>query len=335
MRRQTAPAGVSGAGRRPARGGQRTRARVRGSIIVGVAAGAIAVSGMSAASENALPGDALYAVKRSTERAQLALASSDLSRGQLFLDFAQTRLAEAVAVQGDQAGFAAVLDDMDADTRQGIKLLTTSAAQRRDAAALDAIGNFLTGQRRQIAGLRNSATAADSDRAADSLVLLDSIGKRADLLRAALQCGAEPAARIDDLGPLPRACNTGRSSGGQQSSPQENRPNTRTTSSPRPREVVGSRGDSEQHPDPDPDDPVGARAEREEADRRHDRADGRAARRIAEPPGTSKQPVWGPDLGRGPTRTPSPVAVAPAAKGDRWGSATAAGGSGMPGGGSG
>lgn len=62
--------------RRPVRNGQRTRARVRGSIIVGVAVGAIAVSGMSAASENALPGDALYAVKRSTERAQLALASS-------------------------------------------------------------------------------------------------------------------------------------------------------------------------------------------------------------------------------------------------------------------
>ena len=48
----------------------------------------MAVSGMSAASENAMPGDALYGVKRSTERAQLALASSEVNRGQLFLDFA-------------------------------------------------------------------------------------------------------------------------------------------------------------------------------------------------------------------------------------------------------
>jgi hypothetical protein len=226
---------AGGAARRPILSGQRTRARVRGSIIVGVAAGAIAVSGMSAASENALPGDALYTVKRSTERAQLALASSDLSRGQLFLDFAQTRLAEAVAVQGDQAGFAAVLDDMDADTRQGIKLLTTSAAQRRDPAALDAIGKFLTGQRRQITGLSDGATTADRNRTMDSLALLDSIGKRADLLRAALQCGAEPAARVDNLGPVPRACSTSRSSTGlQQSSPHETRPSTRAPSSPRP-----------------------------------------------------------------------------------------------------
>ena len=74
--------------------------------LVGVAAGAIAVSGMSAASENAMPGDALYGVKRSTERAQLALASSDLTRGQLSLDFARTRLAEAGALGGEPTASA-------------------------------------------------------------------------------------------------------------------------------------------------------------------------------------------------------------------------------------
>lgn len=220
-----------GAGRRPVLSCQSTRARVRGSIIVGVAAGAIAVSGMSAASENALPGDALYGVKRSTERAQLALASSDLSRGQLFLDFAQTRLAEAVAVRGDQTGFTAALSDMDADTRQGIKLLTTSAAQRRDAAALDAIGKFLTGQQRQINGLLVNAAGPEYDRASASLGLLDVIGQRADLLRAALRCGAEPAARVDSLGPLPGTCSTGRGAAGlPQDSPQETRPSTRSPS---------------------------------------------------------------------------------------------------------
>ena len=102
------PRGVPG--RRQARRTQPTRTarrlRTRGAILAGVAVGAIAVSGMSAASENAVPGDALYGVKRSTERAQLALASSDLTKGQLFLDFARTRLAEAQAVSGDSDGFA-------------------------------------------------------------------------------------------------------------------------------------------------------------------------------------------------------------------------------------
>ena len=36
-----------------------------------------------------------YNVKRSTERAQLALAGSDVSRGKLYLEFAGSRLDEA------------------------------------------------------------------------------------------------------------------------------------------------------------------------------------------------------------------------------------------------
>lgn len=182
------------------------RARARGAVIVGVAVGAIAVSGISAASGNAVPGDALYGVKRSTERAQLALASSEVTRGQLFLDFARTRLAEAQALQGDKAGFAAVLSDMDGDTRQGVRLLTTSAVQRKDAAALDAIAAFLTGQRQQIADMVARLTGADRERALASLALLDSIDKRADGLRRSLACGSNASTGSDQLGPLPRFC---------------------------------------------------------------------------------------------------------------------------------
>jgi hypothetical protein len=212
----------------PALGGQ--RARARGAILVGVAAGAIAVSGMSAASENAVPGDALYGMKRSTERAQLALASSDLSRGQLFLDFAQTRLAEAKAVREDSVGLASVLNDMDADTTAGAKLLTTSAAERRDEAALDAIGRFLNSQRQQVSELLDGAGPAERDRTVESLTLLDSIKKRADGLRVSMHCGAAPAARADDLGPLPQACQTSKGlPSAQLSPPTERRPGSRTS----------------------------------------------------------------------------------------------------------
>ena len=210
--------------------------RARGAILVGVAAGAIAVSSMSAASENAVPGDALYGMKRSTERAQLALASSDLSRGQLFLDFAQTRLAEADAVRGDRAGFTRVLDDMDADTRQGIKLLTTSAVQREDEAALDAIGSFLTSQRREVSALLDGASRAERDRTGKSLGLLDSISRRAEGLRAALRCDAAPATRADALGPLPQSCASPRSipTTGQPPAQSEHRTGNRVPEAPRP-----------------------------------------------------------------------------------------------------
>lgn len=192
--------------------GTRTRARARGAIVVGVAIGAIAVSGMSAASENAVPGDALYGMKRHTERAQLALASSDLSRGQLFLDFARTRLAEAAAVGGQSYGFSAVLDDMDADTQQGIKLLTTAAVQRRDAAALDAVDAFVREQRPQVAKLFEGTTRATRGRADDSLDLLDSVQRRSNGLRDALACRAGATGRADLIGPLPRVCPLGRDS---------------------------------------------------------------------------------------------------------------------------
>ncbi|WP_373294855.1 sigma factor-like helix-turn-helix DNA-binding protein, partial [Dactylosporangium sucinum] len=54
--------------RRPAGSGPAVsrRTRSRGAIVVGLAAGTLALSGMSAASGDAIPGDALYSVKRST-----------------------------------------------------------------------------------------------------------------------------------------------------------------------------------------------------------------------------------------------------------------------------
>ncbi|MFC8850122.1 MULTISPECIES: DUF5667 domain-containing protein [unclassified Micromonospora] len=182
------------------------RARARGAILIGVTAGAIAVSGISAASENAVPGDALYGMKRSTERAQLALASSDLSRGQLFLDFARTRLGEAATLRGDRLGFDAVLEDMDSDTRQGVRLLTTTAAQRSDPAGLDAVNTFVTGQRRAVGDLLNGASRAERDRVRRSIVLLDAIRKRSDALRAAIECELPAPAGSDALGPTPAAC---------------------------------------------------------------------------------------------------------------------------------
>ncbi|MEU5788092.1 DUF5667 domain-containing protein [Micromonospora purpureochromogenes] len=180
--------------------------RARGAILVGIAAGAVAVSGISAASEDAVPGDALYGMKRSTERAQLALTSSDLSRGQLFLDFARTRLDEAGMLRGDLAGYSAVLDDMDADTRQGVRLLTTTAAQRSDPAGLDVVNTFVTGQRKAVGGLLDGASRAERDRTRRSLALLDAIRKRSDALRAAIACGLPAPVGSDALGPAPATC---------------------------------------------------------------------------------------------------------------------------------
>jgi hypothetical protein len=165
--------------------------RARTAVVAGVAIGAVAFTGMSAASEHAVPGDALYGMKRSTERAQLALTSSDLGRGYLYLGFARTRLAEAQTLTSD---LERVLDDMDRDTGEGVRLLTAAAAGAQDPAPLDAIDEFAEGQRPALEDLSDEVTGADQARLAESLDLLDAIGRRTSVLRQRLQAVAPPTA---------------------------------------------------------------------------------------------------------------------------------------------
>ncbi len=180
--------------------------RARGAVVIGLAVGTLAVSGMSAASGDAVPGDALYGMKRSAERAQLALAGSQVSRGQLYLEFAKTRMNEAAALHGDAPELAGVLDDMDNETRQGVKLLTTAAVDRRDPAALDVINAFTGDQRHTMLGMLGALTGNARGRTLTSLGLLDDIQRRVDGLRGGLRCGDVASAASDELGPLPQQC---------------------------------------------------------------------------------------------------------------------------------
>jgi len=183
------------------------RSRTRIAIVAGIATGAVAVSGISMASGDANPGDALYQVKRSTEKAQLALASSDLSRGQLYLEFARTLLAEANAVHKNPAGFNAALADMDSNTVDGVRLLTATATTHKDPAALDRLDSFVTEQKRLIGQLTGLVDLPSRQRIDASVTLLDAIGARSRALRTALACGAGTAGKgTDDLGPIAALC---------------------------------------------------------------------------------------------------------------------------------
>jgi hypothetical protein len=171
----------------------------------------MAVSGISAASENAAPGDALYGVKRSTERAQLAMAGSDVTRGQLSLTFARNRLAEAVAMDGDNPSFRDVLGDMDNDTRQGVKLLTSSAVTRKDKTPLSSVDTFADSQRRVLEGKLDRLSPGNRERALVSAKLLESVRERTTDLRAGLACDTVTPSGSDAIGPKLRDCTTGAS----------------------------------------------------------------------------------------------------------------------------
>ena len=145
---------------------RRRRIRARGAIVIGVAAGAMAVSGISAASENASPGDALYGVKRSTEK-----RTAGDGRLRRHAGPAVAGLRPYPARRGGRdAGrttprFSGVLDDMDADTRQGVKLLTSSAVARKDTAPLTRVDGFVAGQRQTLEPMLDRLSRDNRERA--------------------------------------------------------------------------------------------------------------------------------------------------------------------------
>ncbi len=199
----SAPAPSTVNGKRPATRAPGTR-RTRVAILAGVAAGTLALSGISVASGDAMPGDPLYAMKRSTESAQLVLAGSDIDRGQAYLSFARTRAREAAVTKADPGKLIPVLSDLDEQTASGVRLLTGAALSRRDGGLLDAIDSFVADQRPVLTDLLSTVSASDRPRAQQSLDLLTQIAQRSAALRAAISC--PPVGRSDALGPLPPDC---------------------------------------------------------------------------------------------------------------------------------
>jgi hypothetical protein len=195
-----AASGGTGRTRRRLPGTRRTRI----AILAGITAGGLALSGISMASGDALPGDPLYAMKRSTESAQLMLAGSDVDRGQAYLDFARTRGREAEATHSDPGKLLPVLGDLDQQTTTGVRLLTAAALDRHDPSILDSVDGFVAAQRPALTDLLGTVGGQSRPRAQQSLDLLAQIASRITALRAAIACPS--SGRSDALGPLPPEC---------------------------------------------------------------------------------------------------------------------------------
>ena len=180
----------------------RRRIRARGAILVGLAVGTLALSGMSAASGSAMPGDALYGIKRSQEGAQLALASSDAGKGKLYLEFARARLGEAEAIKADPSLLKSTLADMDKETRQGVSLLTADAVTHKNPAALSTIDQFVTRQSGDLNQLLNGVSDDERSMVASSASMVGNAGLRSADVRKVLDCDRIPTVGTDEFGPM-------------------------------------------------------------------------------------------------------------------------------------
>jgi hypothetical protein len=186
------------------------RIRARGAVLIGLGVGAIAISGIATAATNAKPGDALYGLKQSKERAELGMATTPSAKAQLYLRFATELLGEAPAVSGDPARLQTVLNTMDNDTKQGARLLFTAAVRNHDTSALRSVEAFYEQQNAQVESILRAMNAADpaNNRFVKSSAVLDLVHQRWIDITSALKCPPLVAKPADTYGPSVAACRT-------------------------------------------------------------------------------------------------------------------------------
>lgn len=134
-----------------------------GGLTVGVAAGAF--GGVAAASNNALPGDSLYGLKRGMEDFKLGMAEDDSARGGIYLDHASTRLNEARRLlERDRVGhldheqlneIRRALSGMKYDATQGHRLLHQAYERDGSLGPIATLSSFSASHRQAWNGVRD------------------------------------------------------------------------------------------------------------------------------------------------------------------------------------
>jgi hypothetical protein len=180
------------------------RVRARGAILVGLGVGALAISGIAAASGGAMPGDPLYGLKRSQEQAQLAMHNTPVSKGQYYLSLAGTRLDEAQREAQNPAQFTKLLAAMNSDTEAGVALLLGDALSNKDSTSIDAVNTFHDAQLARVDGLLAQFSSPDPRQNAlvTSELVLKFVHQRAGDISTALTCpGQVTTGAPDRYGP--------------------------------------------------------------------------------------------------------------------------------------
>jgi hypothetical protein len=239
----------SGTSRRGGRHAKRSSvaAEARGRLVVAAAAALcllLSLSGMSLLlSRDALPGDALYAFKRSAESAELGLTFGEQSRALKHLEFATARITEiermAAAADADDswvsgtAQFLAALDDFDSDTVAGTRLLTGVAVDG-DVGILSSLQGWADQQQERLDDVRAALPAEAGGRITSSIALLDLVEQRADALQDRADCRNMTSGAVDDLGPVPaeEACVPGRLDDAASAEPLDPAPKTAAPATP-------------------------------------------------------------------------------------------------------
>jgi hypothetical protein len=189
--------------------------------LLGAAAAALclllSLSGMSLVlARDALPGDALYGVKRSAESAELGFTFGDQSRGFKLLQFATARVDEIEALAARAGGtpsaeagrFLTALQAFDTDATAGARLLIESVTNATNATEdtgdqLAALSDWAVQQKQRLAAARPAMPSRAESRADASMELLQKVADRAGALQQRLPCQNVTSGGSDEMGPTP------------------------------------------------------------------------------------------------------------------------------------
>lgn len=160
--------------------GHRQRRRI--SLVASTAALVLLGGGIgsAAAAQQAMPGDALYGMKRGIENVSTNVSVGDDSRGRRELGHAMTRLAEVDALLkdgGDVETINRTLDDFSVQARRGVSRLVAAYQQNEDKSAIVAVTTFITDARQALADLAPRLPAESLKQAVQALA---TIGQLAD-----------------------------------------------------------------------------------------------------------------------------------------------------------
>lgn len=196
--------------------GSGTRQRKRkASLLAAATAASIVVLGAFGIqiAEDALPGDLLYDVKRTTESLSLDLTFSENDKALKLLEIASRRVAEMEslverdrtdggATAEDVVIFDAVLADF-TRTATSASARVTSYATQSDGKDLEILRDWAAATTDQLAAIDTGVPAPAANRFATSREIVRQIEGRADALLARMHCYSITSGRADVLGVLP------------------------------------------------------------------------------------------------------------------------------------
>ncbi len=158
-------------------------------------------AGMAAASQNALPGDALYPIKRTLERAQAGLNTDDAGKGRDLLDQANDRLQEVrslLAKRGGSARVPGTLHDFSVQAQEGTNLLAHSFEENRDPAKIAAVRSFAATSLKTLQELAKTAPPQAQTALAEAAMILAAIDQQ--MLSLCTACASDlPPLQLTDF----------------------------------------------------------------------------------------------------------------------------------------